>query len=344
MSEKKISVLLPNFNNGPFLREALDSLFNQTHQNFVIYFVDDCSTDNSIEVAESYQDPRLVIIKSERNAGIVATMNKGLAQIETEYFIRMDGDDISTPDRFEKLINFMENHPEVGVCSSDIRMFGKEDLLLSFERDPFVNKANLIFGHAIGHASSIFRTTVFKEHHIVYRDLFWRMEDYDLFYQLKEVTLTTSIPGEYYHYRRDTYNDNPEITARKNIEFRKFYTEVLKDLGLPVNDKSLRIHLELNNREIPSYRLRDYKNHIISIRKANNEVEIYPKRELEIVLEKYFSKFIYRLIGQKKVRFIEIFGLLWSSPQAVKYYFRSKIYVLFSRNKLDRDSNSTKIN
>jgi len=343
MSDKKISVLLPNYNNGPFLREALDSLFSQSHQDFVIYFVDDCSTDKSVEIAESYQDPRLVILKNEKNAGIVATMNKGLAQIETEYFIRMDGDDISTPDRFEKLIDFMDTHPEIGVCSSDIRMFGKEDLLLSFERDPLMNKANLIFGHAIGHASSIFRT-VFKEHKIVYRDLFWRMEDYDLFYQLKEVTFTTSIPGEYYMYRREAHNDNPEISARKNIEFKNFYTKVLKDLGLPVTEKNLKLHLQLNNREIPNYRLRDYVKYRDAIFKANKVSSIYPVNELELILHKYFSKLIYRLIEQKKVRLYEILGLFRSNPQIATYYFRSKVHSLFSRNKSVTDPNSTKIN
>lgn len=333
MNEKKISVLLPNYNNGPFLKVALDSIFNQSYQNFIIYLVDDCSTDNSIEIAESYHDGRLVILKNLKNLGIVATMNIGLEKIETTYFIRMDGDDISTPDRFEKLIDFMESHPTIGVCSSDIRMFGKENDLLTFERNPMVNKANLIFGHAIGHASSIFRTCIFKQHQITYRDLYWRMEDYDLFCQLKDVTLTTSISGELYLYRRETYNDNPEITERKNKTFRKFYKQILTDLNISVTEKNVRIHLELNNRETPSYRLKDYKNHLSLIRKANAKVTIYPPAELELVLEKYFSKFIYRLIAHRQVRWFEILGLIGTYPESVKYYFRAKIHGIFARNK-----------
>ncbi len=340
----KVSVLMPNYNNGPFLKEALDSIFSQSHSDFIIYFIDDCSTDDSVSIAKTYDSSRIKIIQKHENSGIVDTMNIGLNLIETDYFIRMDGDDLSTPDRFQKLVAFMDAHPEIGVCSSDIRMFGKEDYVLKFERDPLMNKANLIFGHAIGHASSIFRTSVFKKNAISYRDLFWRMEDYDLFYQLKHVTLTTSIPGEFYLYRRDTYNDNPELSERKNHEFKKFYTCILVELGLTPNEKNVRIHLELNNREKPSYRLNDYKNHIDLLRKANAERAVFPKQQLNVVLKKYFSKFVYRLIAQNQVRFLEILSLLFTHPQGVTYYFRLKIHTLIRRNKSVSESNSAKKN
>ena len=52
MDKTRLSVLIPNYNNGPYLKEALDSLFAQTYTNFIIYFVDDCSTDHSLEIAE----------------------------------------------------------------------------------------------------------------------------------------------------------------------------------------------------------------------------------------------------------------------------------------------------
>lgn len=333
MSDKVISVLIPNFNNAPYLREALDSIFNQTHQNFIIYFVDDCSTDDSLKIAHSYNDDRLIIIEKSENSGIVATMNSGLERIETEYFIRMDGDDISVPNRFETLIKFMDEHSDIGVCSSDIRTFGKDDLLLQFEREPLINRANLIFGHSIGHASSIFRTSVFKKNAIIYRDSYWRLEDYDLFYQLKDLTLTTSIPGELYLYRREAYNDNPEIAAKKNLEFRKFYTEILLELGVEISDKHLDMHLQLNNRAIPTFKLKDYRAYCSLLLKANAQSKIFPQAELEQVLEKYFSKFIYRMISSKKIGFVQVLGLAKSNPSVVSYFFRSKVHKILGRNK-----------
>ena len=63
MEMKKVSVLMPNYNNGPYIKEALDSLFNQTYTDFIIYFVDDCSTDNSISIASMYDASRIRIIQ-----------------------------------------------------------------------------------------------------------------------------------------------------------------------------------------------------------------------------------------------------------------------------------------
>ncbi|MBK6526920.1 MAG: glycosyltransferase family 2 protein [Crocinitomicaceae bacterium] len=110
MNQPTLSVLLPNFNNAPYLRECLNSLYNQTFQDFVIYFVDDCSTDDSIEIALSYPQNKMIILRKDKNSGIVDTLNLGLDQITSKYFIRMDGDDRSHLERFEKMVGYMEPH------------------------------------------------------------------------------------------------------------------------------------------------------------------------------------------------------------------------------------------
>jgi glycosyltransferase involved in cell wall biosynthesis len=262
-SKVELAVLLPNYNNAPYLREALDSILAQTFQNFIVYFVDDCSTDNSIQIAESFEDSRIVIIKNEKNRGIVYTMNRALSEIETEFYIRMDGDDISTPNRFEVLVNFMKNNPKIGVCSSAIQSFGIDDSVMNFGEFPEMNKANLIFGHSVGHASSIFRTSVIKDNNIKYEDDFWRLEDYLLFYRLLNLTDTSSIKDVLYNYRRESYNNNEEITKRKNGEFRRIYEMILNELSIEVDQNKIELHVELSGRIVidetyPHYK--KYKN------------------------------------------------------------------------------------
>lgn len=327
--KKKISVLLPNYNNGPYLKEALDSVFAQTYQNFIIYFIDDCSTDNSVAIAELYQGERLIIVKKEQNSGIVDTMNIALDLIDTEFYIRMDGDDISTPERFERLIEFMETHTEIGVCTSYIKTFGIEESVWEFGIDPLMNRANLIFGHSIGHASSIFRTKTLKENNISYVDRFWRMEDYYLFYQLKDLTLTTAIPEVFYLYRRENYNTNSEIEQRKAGEFRKFIAMVLTDLGIEPNDIRIALHLQLNNRENPTFSLADYKSYLALLLRANKKAQCYPKLELERILTAYFKKMIYRLIDQKNITFIEILRQSIKDRTLLRYYLGKR----FKKNK-----------
>lgn len=324
MTRTRLSVLLPNYNNAPYLKEALDSLFNQTFTDFVIYFVDDCSTDDGVAIAEAYQDDRLIIIKKDENSGIVDTLNMGLAEIETEYFIRMDGDDISSPNRFQEMVDFMDANPMFGVCSCRIQTFGIEEKLLEFEENPLMNRANLIFGHSIGHASSIFRTAVLKENGIQYRNLFWRLEDYDLFYQLKDVTLTTSTPYPYYHYRQEAYNNNTEITIRKNEAFKSFYEMVLTDLDIEANPEMLSIHLQLNNREKTSFSLKDYQKHIERLCHANKKSLLYPVTELNRVLDDHYHKLLYRLMDERKISISQVIHVGLRQRGVWRYYFGTR--------------------
>ncbi|MFT5820828.1 MAG: glycosyltransferase involved in cell wall biosynthesis [Crocinitomix sp.] len=325
MEQTRLSVLLPNYNNGPYLKEALDSLFAQTYSNFIVYLVDDCSTDDSIAIAKSYKDDRLKIIEKDSNSGIVDTMNVALNAIETEYYIRMDGDDISTPGRFEILLKYMDEHPEIGVCSSSIKTFGIEEKVRAFEKDATRNKANLIFGHSIGHASSIFRTSVMKENAIKYVDRFWRLEDYYLFYRLKDLTSCTAILDQLYLYRQAAYNNNAEITQRKNLAFKEFYEMVLTDLGVEANEKNLSIHLQLNNRGKSTFGLKDYQNHIELLRQANKKSLLYPVAELELVLNQHMEKMYYRLIDQKKITFVQIMGMGKGKKALLKYYLGTRL-------------------
>ena len=331
MNKKTLSVLLPNFNNGLYLKEALDSLFAQTMTDFEIFFVDDCSSDNSVEIAKSYQDDRLKIIVKESNSGIVDALNIGLDLIESDYFIRMDGDDISTPDRFELLVRFMDNNPTIGVCSSDIMTFGKYEQLISYGRDPQLNKANLIFGHSIGHASSIFRTSVFKKNNIRYQNRFWRMEDYYLFYQLKDVTETISISSVFYYYRRGYYNDNPEINQRKEQEFINFYQMILEDLGLDPTPKDLLMHLQLNNRQVPTCTPMEYERYLNRIQEQNRKVKKFPIVELEQVMNRYLQTLVYRMIDQNLTSFKQLFPYLSKNKQLAIYYLKIKTKRLIGR-------------
>lgn len=324
MEQARLSVLLPNYNNGPYLKEALDSLFAQTYQDFIIYLVDDCSTDGSLEIAKSYKDARLKIIEKASNSGIVDTMNVALDAIETEYYIRMDGDDISTPDRFGSMVKFMDEHPEIGVCSSNIKTFGIEEKVRVFEKDPARNKANLIFGHSIGHASSIFRTAVIKENDISYVDRFWRLEDYYLFYRLKDITLCTAIPAQFYLYRQEAYNNNAEITQRKNLAFKEFYKMVLSDLSIETSEKNLSIHLQLNNREKSTFGLKDYQNHIKLLQQANKNLLLYPVADLELVLNLHLEKIYYLLIDQKKITFVQMMKMGKNKRALLKYYLGTR--------------------
>jgi glycosyltransferase involved in cell wall biosynthesis len=114
----KVTVLMPVYNGEKYLREAIESILNQTFIDFEFLIINDGSTDRSVEIIESYSDPRIRLVHNERNMKLIATLNKGLELARGEYIARMDCDDISLPERLAKQVAFMDANPEVGVLGT----------------------------------------------------------------------------------------------------------------------------------------------------------------------------------------------------------------------------------
>ncbi len=115
-----ISVVMPVYNAGSFLREAIDSILNQTVSDFELILINDGSTDNSEATILTYSDPRIVYIRNEKNLGLIASLNRGLETARGKYIARMDNDDISDLTRFEKQLALIGRHPDVSVVCSPI--------------------------------------------------------------------------------------------------------------------------------------------------------------------------------------------------------------------------------
>ncbi len=124
----RISVLMGIYNCAPTLQEALDSLYAQTYQDFQIILCDDGSKDDTYKIAEenAKKHDNIILIKNDRNRGLNYTLNHCLEYADTEYCARMDGDDISIPERFEKEINFLESHPEYAIVSTPMIYFDEQ--------------------------------------------------------------------------------------------------------------------------------------------------------------------------------------------------------------------------
>lgn len=121
----RISVLMGVFNCASTLPEALDSLFAQTFQDFKIIICDDGSTDDTYMIAKRYAESHdnIVLISNEKNMGLNYTLNRCLEFADTEFCARMDGDDISLPDRFEKELDFLDGHPEYDIVTTPMKHF-----------------------------------------------------------------------------------------------------------------------------------------------------------------------------------------------------------------------------
>ncbi len=122
----KVSVIMGIYNCADTLQEALDSLLSQTYQDFEVIMCDDGSGDHTVQIAQQYvnQDPeRFFLLQNKRNLGLNKTLNKCLNQARGEFIARMDGDDVSLPERFQKEVAALEAHPEFALVSTPMIYF-----------------------------------------------------------------------------------------------------------------------------------------------------------------------------------------------------------------------------
>lgn len=117
-----ISVIMPVYNDDPsHLKLAIDSIINQTYTNFELFIVDDSTSDDSKAVIESYEsDSRVKILTSQSKLGFVSSLNYGLSHAGGSLIARMDGDDISLPNRFEKQVEYLKDHPNCDILGGQI--------------------------------------------------------------------------------------------------------------------------------------------------------------------------------------------------------------------------------
>lgn len=143
----KLAVILPAYNAENFIAECLESLLNQTFSDFCILAVNDASTDNTGNILEDYaaKDTRLRVYHLPQNQGEPAVMQFAmdiLNYMNVEYVARMDADDICVPHRFEKQVQYLDEHPEIDILGSNALLFnnGKTDKATKVSTLPLLDK------------------------------------------------------------------------------------------------------------------------------------------------------------------------------------------------------------
>lgn len=143
----KLAVILPAYNAENFIAECLDSLLNQTFSDFCILAVNDASTDNTGKILETYaaKDARLRVYHLPQNQCEPAVMQFAMDMLNymnVEYVARMDADDICVPHRFEKQVQYLDDHPEIDILGSNALLFsdGQTDKTTKVSTLPLLDK------------------------------------------------------------------------------------------------------------------------------------------------------------------------------------------------------------
>lgn len=232
----RISVLMGIYNCASTLVEALDSLYAQTYQGFKVILCDDGSTDDTYAVAKDYaaQHDNIVLLRNEQNRGLNYTLNHCLEYADTEYCARMDGDDVSLPDRFEKEISFLDQNKDYAVVSTPMIYFDEKGDFRSGRGRGKVTAMDFVYGTPICHAPCMARTRVIKEvgGYSVSKKLL-RVEDYHLWFKVFAAGYSLYMLDECLYKMRDDRNalSRRNWLTRRNEAYVKHVG--YKMLGLP---------------------------------------------------------------------------------------------------------------
>ena len=225
------------YNCATTLPDALDSLLAQTFQEFKVIMCDDGSRDNTYEVAQSYVNKfpeKFVLIKNDKNLGLNQTLNNCLELADTEYIARMDGDDLSLPDRFEKEINFLDSNPEYAIVSGPMIYFDENGEFRRGKGNSEVTKKNFIKGSPFCHAPCMVRKIAYDkvEGYTVDPKLL-RVEDYHLWFKMYAAGYKGYNLKEPVYAMRDDRNAKLRRTWQNRLN-EKFVRSIgYKMIGIP---------------------------------------------------------------------------------------------------------------
>jgi hypothetical protein len=183
-NEDLLTVVIPVWNAEETLGETLESLVGQTRKDFYVCVVDDCSTDATQAVAQSFANRlKIELIVLPHNVGPGAAANHAIRSIQSRYIARIDADDIAQPNRLEQQLIYLETNSKVDVCSTWMHAFyddhSHEDYILQKPLDDASIKTALVQYCAISNGASMFRRSFFQDAGL-YNESLRDCEDYDL--------------------------------------------------------------------------------------------------------------------------------------------------------------------
>ncbi|MBA7489541.1 hypothetical protein ES702_00075 [subsurface metagenome] len=233
----KITVVMPVYNGEKYLKEAIESILNQTFTDFEFIIINDGSTDSSFEIIQNYEDERIKIINNEKNIGLTKSLNKALKVARSEYIARQDADDVSLPNRFERQTRYFEKYPELALVGTSIyeidengNTIGKNIALTN----PGIK--NLLRGNKFTHGSVMFKKKVIDRLG-GYNESLKYAQDYELWLRIAKHYEVRNLPDTLYQLRSHSKKIGVSTSERELALYWVLAQKLAKD---DINQEALK--------------------------------------------------------------------------------------------------------
>ena len=195
-----VSVVLQIYNSEAFLNETIESVLNQTFNNFELIIADNGSTDRSREIVLSYKDPRIRYVFCKHD--FIGTYRKGYKLAAGKYIAHLDHDDKMAPERLQIQFDFMESHPEIDACGGYMYAFGKYSRLMAM---PYLNHDDMaiqiIEGMPVHNPTGFFRKEFLTRNKIMPKRGYSFAADYKFWADIAKAGKIANIPQVLTYYR-----------------------------------------------------------------------------------------------------------------------------------------------
>ena len=248
LNQPLVSVLLSVYNSELHLKDAIESILNQSYPHFELIIVNDGSVDSSEKIIDSFQDKRILKINNPGNKGLIFSLNKAFEAAKGNYIARMDADDISLPERFKKQVDFLESHPEIGLCSCHYTQFNSSDKYPSqslIHHEEIIS--HLLFNSSLAHPTLMIRRSVLLEQKVVYDMHYPHAEDYELWTRLALKTKFGAVEEQLFLYRLHENQVTQKYHQQQIESGNKIREKFLAALGFICSAEELRVHCLLGS-------------------------------------------------------------------------------------------------
>lgn len=238
----RISVIMPLYNAEAFVRKAIESILQQSYKDFELLLIDDCSTDNTLDVVSSIKDSKIKIINNKKNEGIAFSRNKGLELADGQYIALMDDDDLTVPNRFETQIDYLELHNNIDVVGGRHCIIDQKDQIIKTCREPLSNphyiRANMMLYDPIANGSAMMRNDFLRENQIKYQDNCLGMEDYRFWIDCSVLGKITNLNDMLLYWRNSGNNETFRVQNMQQKRRAEKYAD-LQRYAFELNGYSL---------------------------------------------------------------------------------------------------------
>ena len=231
MQTPLITIAMPVFNAGNFLKPALLSIINQTYSNWELILIDDGCTDGCFEDLPKLIDLRIKVLRDGKNKGIAIRLNEAIDLAKGEFFARMDSDDLSHPQRFELQLKKLQSQPELDLIATRAVTINKQNIItgeLPFRETHDEICARPWRGFYIPHPTWMGRLVWFKKYKYKVPQSYYS-EDCELLLRSYESSKFACLPEILFEYRiKNKINWKSQLKARRavlKLQISHFYNQ-----------------------------------------------------------------------------------------------------------------------